>query len=322
MKYLSGYIRGCPTTMIIKKISPVCFSLLSNPYDAVRRNASYLLSVVFTTHKMTMPLDTLGNGPSESKAKLILFEIMSLDPLRSIFWEHITSIVPTIIAIHGSPEAELQKESKRVLRVLSWACPLTSSSVFKDLFITALKSAKDATGLSSNCRKLSLEFMKLFYSRNFMIGTENARDFVTLLLPLLSDESTDVRSATSELLSTIFYSCDELSKEYSSIFDSLLVSNWATINSPNSVPLRHGAVLGASALILSCPYSIPSWMPSLLTSLTRYINDRYPIHETFRRVFSEFKRTHGDTWKEEREKFTESELDAINELLLAPSYYA
>jgi proteasome activator subunit 4 len=140
-------------------------------------------------------------------------------------------------------------------------------------------------------------------------------------MPLLSDDNANVRIATSKVLSSIFYSVESLSQECSSSVEKSLRLYLSTIKS-TSVSSRHGAVLAASALILSCPYTIPTWMPRLLTALTPYINDRYPIHETAKHVFTEFKRTHGDTWKEEREKFTEEELDAISELLLAPSYYA
>ncbi|PJF20009.1 hypothetical protein PSACC_00180 [Paramicrosporidium saccamoebae] len=318
MKYLSGYLRGCPTSDIVDRITPTCITLLGNPYDAVRRNAAVLLTVILTVRKNVEFM--IGDGIPEYKSKLILFELLSLDPQRTLMWESMATIVPLIVTIHRSPEAELQNEARRVLRVLAWTPLLPNEETFKKVFISAASCAKD-TDRSSACRKLALEFLKLFYSRNFMIGAHFAKELAEDLMPLLSDDNANVRIATSEVLSSIFYSVESLSQESSSLAERSLRLYLSTIKS-TTVSSRHGAVLAASALILSCPYTIPTWMPRLLTALTPFISDRYPIHETAKHVFTEFKRTHGDTWKEEREKFTEEELDAISELLLAPSYYA
>lgn len=95
-----------------------------------------------------------------------------------------------------------------------------------------------------------------------------------------------------------------------------------SIKDIETMRIRHGAVLLASALVLSCPYRIPDWMSSLLTTLSRFLSDNHSVQVTAKKIFSEFKRTHNDTWQEDRQKFTEEELDAISELLVAPSYYA
>lgn len=55
---------------------------------------------------------------------------------------------------------------------------------------------------------------------------------------------------------------------------------------------RHAGVLGMSALVLSQPYSVPGWMPSLLVELAAHAADPHPISETVRTSFAEFWRTH------------------------------
>ena len=59
---------------------------------------------------------------------------------------------------------------------------------------------------------------------------------------------------------------------------------------------RHGAVLGASACVLSSPYGVPEWMPEMLETLARWAGEPSPVKETVQRTFSEFKKTHQDTW--------------------------
>jgi hypothetical protein len=56
-------------------------------------------------------------------------------------------------------------------------------------------------------------------------------------------------------------------------------------------------VLGLSALIAAFPYEIPDWVPDVLVQLSKHISDPGPISSTVRATFSEFRRTHQDTWQ-------------------------
>ena len=81
-------------------------------------------------------------------------------------------------------------------------------------------------------------------------------------------------------------------------------------------------VIRGSAIVLSEPHVISKPLPALLTALSYYISDRSPISPLVRTTFSEFRRTHQDNWQTDRQLFGEDQLDAIGELLIAPSYYA
>jgi proteasome activator subunit 4 len=86
---------------------------------------------------------------------------------------------------------------------------------------------------------------------------------------------------------------------------------------------RHAAILGICALVESYPYSIPEWMPDLLTEvLAEHTFDPIPISTTVRKCASNFKKTHQDTWHEDSKKFTEDQLAALSTLLTGSSYYA
>lgn len=43
---------------------------------------------------------------------------------------------------------------------------------------------------------------------------------------------------------------------------------------------------------------------------------------TIRKTFSDFRRTHSDTWHEDITKFTEDQLSLLSDMLISPSYYA
>jgi hypothetical protein len=85
---------------------------------------------------------------------------------------------------------------------------------------------------------------------------------------------------------------------------------------------RPGAVLGYLALIAAHPYDLPSHLPNLLDALTKLVNSPQPISTSIRKGFAEFVRTHSDEWSRFKLQFTEEQLDAINAVNSAPTYFA
>ncbi|KAJ2740126.1 Proteasome activator BLM10, partial [Coemansia sp. BCRC 34301] len=79
---------------------------------------------------------------------------------------------------------------------------------------------------------------------------------------------------------------------------------------------RHAGVLGLSCLVLAFPYTIPDWLPEVLILLAGCIDDPNPIQSTVQRTFAEFRRTHMDTWHEDRKKFTISQLELLTDMLV------
>ncbi len=48
------------------------------------------------------------------------------------------------------------------------------------------------------------------------------------------------------------------------------------VNMANLVK-RHGGVLGLCAIVQSCPYDVPSYLPDTVTYICSFINDPVPI---------------------------------------------
>ncbi|KAJ1907505.1 Proteasome activator BLM10 [Coemansia sp. IMI 209127] len=88
------------------------------------------------------------------------------------------------------------------------------------------------------------------------------------------------------------------------------------------IPTRHAGVLGLSCLVLAFPYTIPDWMPEVLVQLAECIDDPNPIQATIQRTFAEFRRTHMDTWHEDRKRFASNQLEILTDMLVSPCYYA
>lgn len=84
---------------------------------------------------------------------------------------------------------------------------------------------------------------------------------------------------------------------------------------------RHGSVLALSALVLAFPYEVLDWTPKTLVAIARCAANPAPVGPEVSKTFAEFRRTHQDTWHEDKSKFTEDEYYELSDLLISPSYY-
>ena len=85
---------------------------------------------------------------------------------------------------------------------------------------------------------------------------------------------------------------------------------------------RHGGILGLCAIVGASPYEIPDYLPDTVTYLCEFTNDPVPIQGSVKKCLSEFRRTHHDNWPTHKEKFDESQLATLADILISPNYYA
>lgn len=320
LRFLAGLLKDAPSFDDDARLKSLCADALNSSFDMLRVSVIKLCTGKPSGSSLTA-LNDMFNCPCIvdksplARSCLIAAEYLLMDPGHGGFWSNqlILRLVHHIAPLTISADASLQNEARRVLKLLAWAglLPVQMTSVIIE-GILLLGSSPD---LPAGSRKHLVEFLRLFYSRNLpachRLGPSLLGERLTM------DDNLEVRLEAAELYKLIFHSNAPLAEQWSEQVGE-------TLNALRSCPVvqLHGWTLMASALVLSSPYSIPTWMPKILTALTRFLGERHPIQGTIRRTFSEFKRTHGDTWEQDRAKFTEGQLDAISELLVAPSYYA
>lgn len=90
------------------------------------------------------------------------------------------------------------------------------------------------------------------------------------------------------------------------------------------------AVLGLSALIRSCPYEMPDWLPDVLIQLSTYQHYTAPknskinsqaLNEVVKKTFAVFWKTQRDQWHISKKKLSEEQLFEVTSLLISPVYY-
>lgn len=326
LQILTGHFRGCPCSDLVDSIFPIAHELMSNPLDSLRRSASDLMFVLVSiqpTNIQYLRWNQCESNVSYCKSLLILAEMMSQDPIRTQFWNWALDIVLSLTLMIGSDELEVQVEAKRILQVLAWTS-FAPADIGKSILSQCLDFDDESRKrLPESSTKALLKFARTFYSRNSSILQSCNAQLVAQIMKSMAKDylSPTVRDEFAEILGPIFHSNAEVCSLVCRGISSKLEVAAKDIKRLENIKERHILVLVASSLILSHPYDIPPWTPSLLTVLTRFIHDRHPISAVAKKIFSEFKRTHGARWEECRELFTEDQLEAMTELLVAPSYY-
>eukprot|EP00560_Eucampia_antarctica_P009008 CAMPEP_0197828220 /NCGR_PEP_ID=MMETSP1437-20131217/4852_1 /TAXON_ID=49252 ORGANISM="Eucampia antarctica, Strain CCMP1452" /NCGR_SAMPLE_ID=MMETSP1437 /ASSEMBLY_ACC=CAM_ASM_001096 /LENGTH=173 /DNA_ID=CAMNT_0043429385 /DNA_START=646 /DNA_END=1167 /DNA_ORIENTATION=- len=80
------------------------------------------------------------------------------------------------------------------------------------------------------------------------------------------------------------------------------------------------------ASVLARPYDTPSYVPAALAALSKHSFEKRAslgVRETVKMCCGEFKRTHmSDNWELHRKKFTQEQLEALQDVVSTPHYYA
>lgn len=176
-----------------------------------------------------------------------------------------------------------------------------------------------------------LSFLQVFsFTSLFHAKPSDVHRVRKVVLHLMSDTQLEVRQASAaafvpmirdasmEAVDDVRKSCTKVLKET----EPKRRGGKRMAMDTETILKRHGAVLGLSSMVTSSPYSIPTWMPSVLVGLSGCVNDPPPISTGVRELFGDFMRTHRDEWQTHKKAFTPDELDIVLELLVSPSHYA
>ena len=90
----------------------------------------------------------------------------------------------------------------------------------------------------------------------------------------------------------------------------------------DQISKRHSVISVLCSVILAFPFEVPTWLVECIMAVASSSSNPTPIKELVKKTFSEFKKTHQDTWEMDKQKFNSDELSIITDLVVSPSYYA
>lgn len=179
-------------------------------------------------------------------------------------------------------------------------------------------------------RLKALPLLQVFYFRQLpLISDVRVIQILEVVCKCLDDEIISVREMAATTLAGILrcsprQSVVTLKERFSRVARKTKLPD--TRDDPSyasALRALHSAILGIGALLDAYPYSCPSWVPGLITSvLSKHTHSPLPVSSTVHKIAMNFKKTHQDTWAEDSKKFGEDELSALSLLLTGSSYYA
>lgn len=183
-----------------------------------------------------------------------------------------------------------------------------------------------------------LALLKVFLPRHiFILSDLQVTKLITMTTSLLRDEQVEVRLVATRTLISVLLSLPaalfeaerlRLTKEFTRWSKKKLAAKTERKESEgassdiSAFATRHAGILGLGAFVMTRPYDVPAWLPSLLRELSSHFQDPNPIGSGVKQLFAEFQRTHKDRWEEFKEQFSEEELEALQSVVSSPSYFA
>ncbi|CEJ03873.1 hypothetical protein RMCBS344292_17848 [Rhizopus microsporus] len=231
-------------------------------------------------------------------------------------------------------DQDLQVMATRVLNLIAqMSYPPSMLPTLIDQFLTIL-----TTSTSWHIRIRVLPVLQVFFFKHlFAMSSEQLLRIMQIISRMLLDSQIEVRQLASVTLGGLVR-CSQrdaiqtLRHQFEAKIqvkiprrkrDPVTGKNVEPAGFAEAVLQKHAGVLGLSCLINAFPYEVPEWMPSVLIELADCISDpAAEIQATVRKTFSDFRRTHSDTWHEDMTKFSEDQLSVLSDMLISPSYYA
>jgi hypothetical protein len=335
-EYLGG---NDPTSLIIEKLtsldtaSELSFKERYNSLITARKFISYC------TH--------IGNAQNEFSRLVI--------PLLPVAFEALKATVD-----EGSGQAEDDNAAKRALEAevvkgfrytiaeVGSSCVMSYPGQESDIS-RVLQTVEEASKHEFwQVRQAAAHFLRCFQgSHKFLLNREHSEAITRIVSSLLSDERREVSSASMAALTGILAAMSletvsALVTKYAAIANrsrQKKKKNGSSVEkyTPEEVEGRDAkekrrcrnqqtSVFFLCAAVLAQPYETPPYVPVALASISKHSfeqNAPLAVRDTVKKCCGEFKRTHmSDNWEIHRKVFTQDQLEALEDVVSSPHYYA
>lgn len=217
---------------------------------------------------------------------------------------------------------------------------------------TDITRVLDAIEAASNhpkwqVRHASANFLRCFQgAHKFLFGSEHSAKTTAIVTSLLVDERREVSSAAMAALTGVLAvsPADDVArmvKKYSKIASASKMKKSrksgtnGSVVSPNADAVekekrrarnQQVSVFVLCATIMSQPYDTPAYVPEALAAISKHSFERNAplgVRDTVKKCCAEYKRTHmSDNWEVHRSMFSQEQLEAFEDVVSTPHYYA
>eukprot|EP00980_Cylindrotheca_fusiformis_P017401 scaffold5398_cov120-Cylindrotheca_fusiformis.AAC.3 len=193
-------------------------------------------------------------------------------------------------------------------------------------------------------------FLRCFQgSHKFLFTEEHAEKITAIVADLLADDRREVSSAAMAAITGIVAalpapSVAKLVGKYSMLAKKSTMKKRKTAKNATAkassnlteeqqreketkrAKNQQSSVFFLCAAILSQPYDTPPYVPKALAAISKHSFERnapLSVRDIVKKCCAEYKRTHmSDNWEVHRRVFTQEELEALEDVVSSPHYYA
>jgi hypothetical protein len=328
-----------PTTLIIEKLtsldtaSDLSFKERYNSLITARKFISYC------TH--------LGDAQNEFSRLVIPLLPVAFEALKATVDEG-SGQAEDDNAAKRSLEAEVVKGFRYTIAEVGSSCVLSYPDQERDIS-RVLHTVEEASKHEFwQVRQAAAHFLRCFQgSHKFLFSSEHSEAITRIVSSLLSDERREVSSAsmaalTGILAATSLDTVSVLVTKYAAIANrsrqkkkkngnSVETYTDEEVEARNAKEKRRGrnqqtSVFFLCAAVLAQPYETPPYIPVALASISKHSFERSAplgVRDTVKKCCGEFKRTHmSDNWEIHRKVFSQEQLEALEDVVSSPHYYA
>mmetsp|Transcript_5490 Transcript_5490/g.15486 ORF Transcript_5490/g.15486 Transcript_5490/m.15486 type:complete len:2289 (+) Transcript_5490:225-7091(+) len=192
-------------------------------------------------------------------------------------------------------------------------------------------------------RAASAQFLRCFQgAHKFLSSPEDKQRTMAAVANLLSDDRREVCSAAMAALTGLLsgLSMDEVAElvnKYVAVASRSKMKRKKVVTSPDATILsdekevkrsrnQQTSVYFLCAAVMARPYDTPPYVPVALSAISKHSFERsapLSVRDTVKRCCAEYKRTHmSDNWEEHKSAFSQEQMDALEDVVSTPHYYA
>ncbi|KAF0689101.1 Aste57867_19373 [Aphanomyces stellatus] len=347
---------------ILDRVKKVAETAVSHPYESVREQVGsvlYKLSLVqdIAPIPLEFDMDAAVSVESELNCRKSFLNLLAnyIHSGDSSQFARLLPLFPVVFDTQSYPEPDIARSARAVVDTLSNKLRIQTTDNYASL-LQVLATA--LTSPSWRTRGAVLRFLTVINFHHGLLGW--SKDAIErMIISRFVDEKRDVQEMAQYALRSFVRTLDEsqVSKLASSFLEVATTTRAArakkakqvkrcrwllgkdatdeeatkklkTLLEEDEKPRNDQTIescFGMGAIVLAYPYSVPEFVPALMEELTFHLHVDGSISylsEIVKSVLLEFKRTHQDSWHEDKAAFSASQLEAIQELLISPHYYS
>lgn len=199
-------------------------------------------------------------------------------------------------------------------------------------------------------RQAAIHFLRCFQgAHQFIFTSEHAARTMQIVADLLADDRREVTSASMSALTGILAASPieevavmikiyiaiaakskkkQPNKSSATQKDTGMIADEDSMQATESKRARNQktAVFFLCAAIMAQPYDTPLYVPAALAAISKHSFERNAplgVRDTVKRCCAEYKKTHmSDNWEVHRAVFSQEQLEALEDVVSSPHYYA